>query len=326
MKALHITEQNRYEIIDIQLPEPEDDQVTVQIEIVSTCPRWDIHMMGGKDMFDAGRRPDYPLLPGFPGHEAAGTVVAAGNKVRTLKVGDRVAALEHIGGNGAYAQYLNYREQELIKLPDGIEWKQAVSFELLKCVLIGLLQFGNITGKSMLVSGLGPAGMLAVQAAKLLGASNVTAVEINRDRIELVNRLGIGTAKHPDELGEERFDLGYDCVGASASVQRLLEQVDSHLMIFGVLKGEVRYGQHLWLKGTILESYKYRRFGEEDKALLIDLVLNKGLNTECLQTHHVPFYRYDETIELLKKQEAIKVYAYPKTDFVDSLTEDEHAS
>jgi len=318
LKALQIVEQNTFDIIDIPLPEPQQDQVTVRIEIVSTCPRWDLHMMGGKDMFDASKRPDYPLLPGFPGHEAAGTVVAVGSEIRSLKVGDRVAALEHIGGIGAYAQYLNYREQEIIKLPDGLDLKQAVSFELLKCVLIGLLQFGDLTGKSMLVSGLGPAGMLAVQAARLLGASRVTAVDINRERIELVNRLGIGTAKHPDELGDERFDLGYDCVGASASVQRLLESVDSHLVIFGVLKGEVRYGDHLWLKGTKLESYRYRRFTEQDRALLLDLVLNKGLNTECLQTHHVPLYRYRETIELLQKQEAIKVYAYPQTDFTAS--------
>ncbi|WP_256758863.1 alcohol dehydrogenase catalytic domain-containing protein [Cohnella sp. WQ 127256] len=295
--------------------------MTVQIEIVSTCPRWDMSMMGGKDMFDASKQPEYPLLPGFPGHEMAGTVIAVGSKVQSLKVGDRVAALEHLIGNGAYAEYLNYHTHELIKLPDAVEWKQAVSFELLKCVLIGLLQFGDLTGKSMLVSGLGPAGMLAMQAARLMGASNVTAVDINRERIAYVNDLGIGLAKHSDDLGEERFDLGYDCVGASASVQSLLERIDSHLVIFGVLKGEVRYGGHLWFKGIKLESYQYRKFGEADQALLLDLVVNKGLNTECLQTHHVPLYRYQETIDLLVKQEAIKVYSYPTTDFVKSTEE-----
>ncbi|MBB6670025.1 zinc-dependent alcohol dehydrogenase [Cohnella nanjingensis] len=318
MKALQITGEDAFGIVDIPQPAPRDDQVTVRIEIVSTCPRWDMNMMGGKDMFDASRKPDYPLPPGWPGHEMAGTVTAVGAGVQGLRVGDRVAALDHLSANGAYAEYLNYREDELIKLPDAVGWKQAVSFELLKCVLIGLLQFGDVTGKSMLVSGLGPAGMLALQAARLLGASRVTAVDINRDRIALVNRLGLGRAVHTEELGEERFDLGYDCVGAAASVQQVLERVDSHLVIFGVLKGEVKYGDHLWFKGTRLESYRYRKFGEQDQALLLDLVVNKGLNTECLQTHHVPFYRYRETIALLRSQEAIKVFAYPATDFVPS--------
>jgi len=195
-----------------------------------------------------------------------------------------------------------------------VSWKQAVSFELLKCVLIGLLQFGEIKGKSMLVSGLGPAGMLALQAARLLGASRVVAVDINHERIRYVNGLGIGEAMHTEALGDERFDLGYDCVGAAASVQSLLERVDSHLVIFGVLKGTVQYSDKLWFKGTRLESYRYRRFGTEDQELLLDLVVNKGLNTECLQTHHVPLSRYEETISLLQSQQAIKVYSFPQTD------------
>ncbi|UVI29626.1 zinc-dependent alcohol dehydrogenase [Paenibacillus spongiae] len=314
MKALQIVGKETFEIIDVPQPVPQDDQVTVRIEIVSTCPRWDMSMMAGKDMFVANREVEYPLPPGFPGHEMAGTVTAVGANVRSLKVGDRVAALEHLAGNGSYAEYLNYREDELIKLPDNVSWKQAVSFELLKCVMIGLLQFDDLKGKSMLVSGLGPAGLLAIQAARLLGA-NVTAVDINKDRIAYVNKLGIGNAVHAEELGDQRFELGYDCVGASASVQSLLDRVDKHLIVFGVLKGEVRYGEHLWFLGTRLESYRYRKFGQEDQALLLDLVANRGLNTECLQTHHVPLRNYAETVALLRRQEAIKVYAFPPADF-----------
>jgi len=316
MKALQILGVHSFDIVDVELAKPREDQATVQIEIVSTCPRWDMHMMGGKDMMDASKSPEYPLPPGWPGHEMAGTVVAVGSQVNGLKVGDRVAALEHIGGYGAYAQFLNYKEDELIVLPDSISWKQAVSFELLKCVLIGLRQFGDLQGRSMLISGLGPAGMLALQAAKLLGASDVTAVDINRDRVRFVNELQLGTAIHSDDLGDTRFDMGYDCVGAAASVQYVLDRVDDHVVIFGVLKGEVHYGANLWLKGTKLESYRYRRFDATDRELLLDLVGNRNLNTECLQTHHIPFYRYGETVDLLSRQEAIKVYAFPAVDFV----------
>ncbi|WJH32643.1 alcohol dehydrogenase catalytic domain-containing protein [Paenibacillus sp. CC-CFT747] len=314
MKSLQIVGKGKYTIVDTGPITPQDDEISVCIHIVSTCPRWDISMMSGKDMFDPAKEPEYPLPLGFPGHEMAGTVTAVGSKVTDFKVGDRVAALEHLINPGAYAQSLNYREHELIKLQDEVTWKQAVSFELLKCVLIGLLQFGDIQGKSMLVSGLGPAGILALQAAKLLGASRVVAVDINIERINYVNGLGIGEARHTEDLGEERFDLGYDCVGAAASVQSVLERIDHHLVIFGVLKGEVRYTDKLWFKGTRLESYRYRRFGKEDQALLLDLVVNKGLNTECLQTHHVPLSRYEETISLLQSQQAIKVYSYPQTD------------
>jgi len=315
MKALQIMGPGRFTIVDTEVPELKDHEILVEIEVVATCPRWDMNMMAGRDMFDYAKSPEYPLVPGWPGHEAAGVVRAVGSGVRGFQVGDRVAALEHIEGNGAYAQYLIYREHELIKLPDSISFMQAVSFELLKCVMIGLSQFGDLRGKSVVVSGLGPAGMLAIQAAKIWGAAEVVGIDVNEQRIRYVRELGIGQVVHADELGDRRFDLGYDCVGAAPSVQNLLRIVDRHVVIFGVLKGTLQYEEHLWFKGLKLESYRYRRFDERDRELLIDAVANKGLNTECLQTHHVPFTRYDEAVKLLTSQEAIKVHFYPGRDF-----------
>ncbi|RAV20705.1 zinc-dependent alcohol dehydrogenase [Paenibacillus contaminans] len=315
MKALQINGPGQYSIIETELPSLEDHQLLVEIKVVSTCPRWDMNMMAGRDMFNYAVSPEYPLPPGFPGHEMAGVVIAAGSGVRSFSPGDRVAALEHIVPNGAYAQFASYREEQLIKLPDSISFKQASSFELLKCVIIGMLQFGDLRGKSMLISGLGPAGILAIQAARLWGASKVVGIDINEERVRFVRENGLGEACLSNELGEQRFDLGYDCVGAAPSVQHVLNHVNDHVVIFGVLKGEVKYPEHLWAKGTKLESYKYRPVGVRDHELLIDLVANKGLDMECLQTHHVPFTRYEEAVELLKKQEAIKVFFYPETDF-----------
>lgn len=314
MKALQVTGKGAYSIIDIPIPVPQDHEIVVQIEIVATCPRWDMNMLGGRDMFDYSKTPEYPLTPGWPGHEAAGVVVAAGKGVTQYQVGDRVAALEHVMGTGAYAEYICYKEHEAIKLPDHISFKQATSFELLKCVMIGLSQFGDLRGKSVLVSGLGPAGMLAVQAAKIWGASKVVGIDINQARIDEVNKLGIGTAMHANDIEPCSFDLGYDCVGAAASVQGLMQATRSHVVIFGVLKGTLQYEEHLWGRGMKLESYQYRRFTDRDRELLLDAVGNQGLNTTCIQTHHVPFTRYEEAVQLLQSQEAIKVYFHPGKD------------
>src|SRR5690554_6603756 len=161
MKIMQITGKEAYRIYETEIPQPRDHEVLVQIEIVTTCPRWDMNMMDGRDMFDYAKTPNYPLLPGQPGHEAAGVVKAVGSNVTAYKVGDRVAALEHLNGNGAYAEYLCYQEHEILKLPDSISFKQAAPIELLKCVMIGLSQFGDLRGRSIIVSGLGPAGILA---------------------------------------------------------------------------------------------------------------------------------------------------------------------
>ncbi|MBB6734508.1 zinc-dependent alcohol dehydrogenase [Cohnella zeiphila] len=315
MKALQIIGKNDYRIVDLEVPAIGDHEVLVEIRIVSTCPRWDLNMMGGRDMFRLDSEPAYPLPPGWPGHEMAGFVAAVGRGVKELRIGDRVAALNHIEGNGAYAQYLAYREEELIKLPDEISFEQAASFELLQCVVTGLLQFSDLKGKSILVSGLGPAGILAVQAAKLWGASRVVGIDMNEERLAFVREKGWCEAVHVKDLGDLRFDLGYDCVGDAASVQNVLDHTDDHVVIFGVLRGEVKYGAQLWFKGTRLESYRYQPLGKKERKLLLDLVVHKGLDTQVLQSVHGSFARYREAVDLLRNQQAIKVYFYPQTDF-----------
>ncbi|QGQ94228.1 hypothetical protein EHS13_04560 [Paenibacillus psychroresistens] len=323
MKALQILGKDAFTIIDTKIPKVKDFQVLVELKIVSTCPRWDINMLGGRNMFDYSLAPAYPLQYGFPGHEMAGVVKTIGSGIRSLKVGDRVAALEHNGdAPGAYSQYVCFREEDLLKLPDAISYKQAVSFELLKCVMIGMQQFGDIKGKSILISGLGPAGILAIQMAKLWGASRVVGMDLSEERVQFVNDLGIGEAKLVSDQLEEKFDLGYDCVGAAPSVQNVMSFVRDHVVIFGVLRGELRYSDQLWFSGFKLESYRYRPTTPRDHALLIDLVANKRLNMECIQTYHGSFVKYDEAVQLLREQKAIKVYFYPETDFEPAAEEE----
>ena len=96
-----------------------------------------------------------------------------------------------------------------------------------------------------------------------------------------------------------------------------MNTVIAFVVIFGVLKGTVNYPEHLWFKGTKLESYRGRLFNKRDCELLLDLVAAKGLDVQCLQTVRGSFARYEETIELLRNQQAVKVYFYPQTDFAE---------
>ncbi|WP_308638382.1 alcohol dehydrogenase catalytic domain-containing protein [Paenibacillus silvisoli] len=314
MKAVQITGVNQFEIVEVPVPQIKDDQLLVRINLVSTCPRWDLNMMGGKDMFNLTRQPDYPLPPGFPGHEAVGVVEAVGASVQGFATGDRVVALEHVSpGYGAYAQFMAYRENDLLKLPDHISDKKAVSSELLKCVMYGLDQFGSMQGKTMLIAGLGPAGILALQLASLWGAK-VTAIDVSRERVDFVNGLSLNAeAVHADDLGaERRFDLGYDCVGYAASVQNVLNRTDEHVVIFGVLRGSVTYPESYWFKGTRLESYRYHPVMKRDRLLLLDALGRPAFNTECLQTEQLSFRDYARGVELLKAQQAIKICFNPQ--------------
>lgn len=318
LKALQITSPGNYSIINVDLPSVGESDILVKIKTVATCSRWDINMFTGHDMFDAHSSPDYPLPPGFPGHEATGYIHAVGSRVRGFKVGDRVVALEHVPGNGAYAEYMCYKCKDLMKLPESISFKQATSFELLKSIVIGMQQFESLLGKSILISGLGPAGLLAMQVAKSWGASNVVGVDLSEKRLDFARNLQIGEVCHLEDLGERQFEMGFDCDGSALSVQNVLDHVSDHSIVFGISAGDVVYRGEWWGKGRRLETYNIRPFNQRDCDLMVDLVVNKGLNTECLYTHRIPFSRYTDVIDTLVHQDGIKVLFYPGIDLAQS--------
>ena len=81
MKALVLTEANKFELQDIAVPSYGDDEVLIKIQACGICGS-DVHGMDGS----TGRRQP----PVIMGHEAAGTIEAVGANVDGLSAGDRV--------------------------------------------------------------------------------------------------------------------------------------------------------------------------------------------------------------------------------------------
>src|SRR6478735_915828 len=85
MRASVLLAKGRVETLEVPIPTVGDDQVLVKIEPVGVCGS-DVHY------FRDGRIGDFVLAkPMILGHEAAGTIVAAGSAVPADRVGQRVA-------------------------------------------------------------------------------------------------------------------------------------------------------------------------------------------------------------------------------------------
>lgn len=321
MKALQLIKPGEPVIVDIAVPPVGDDEMLVRVEAVTTCPRWDILMYEGTDVLDLTKSPDYPLPAGWPGHEIAGVVVETGTKVCKFQPGDRIAAhwvKVYTEGESGYAEYAKFREDEIVPLPDHVSFEEAAPFELLKCVVRGMNQFGGeegIRGKSIAVAGLGPAGLLAMQLARIWGASRVVGADVSEKRIAYARERGVGEVVHADELKDQEVDLGYDCVGFSSSVQNLIRATRRHVVVFGVLHGEVKITDEHWLRGFKLECFDSTPLTEAELDLAMDAAANRGLDTKLIITHHGKLADYREAIRMLKQQEAIKVCFFPASEF-----------
>jgi L-iditol 2-dehydrogenase len=213
-------EEVRVEETDI--PEVGPGEVLAKIGAALTC---------GTD-FKLFRRGHALLVKNLPspfGHEMAGTIVAMGSGVKNFKIGDRVVAansspcdhcfyclkgqrnlcenLEFL--NGAYAEYIRIPsrivEKNLYKIPDRLSFKEAALTEPLACI-VHCLDLQRISaGDSVCIIGSGPAGLLFVQMAKMLGA-RVICVARNPEKLEVAKRLGaddVLSTLHTSDLKKE---------------------------------------------------------------------------------------------------------------------------
>lgn len=320
MKILQIMAPGEVAWCDAPIPQPKAGEVLVKVAAITTCPHWDLHLMSGEPMFPGVPLP-YPYTPGQPGHEMAGEVVALGADVTELAVGDRVAAWCDGGARrqGCYAQYVPALAENLLKVPADLSLEAVTSLELAMCVQVSfdqLQRLDAVQGKRVGVSGLGPAGLIAVQMARAYGAAQVTAIDPLPERRALAVDLRADAALAPDDsqwlTGNSdpfKLDTAVDCTGLKVAVEFLMQQTQAVVALFGVLRDEVTFGWPHWRRGLKLLGYERHNRAAAERAL--QLIQQGKLDLTPLATHTLPLTRYAEGVDLLRTKAAIKVRFLP---------------
>ncbi|PYX91258.1 MAG: NADPH:quinone reductase, partial [Acidobacteria bacterium] len=115
MKAIQIKQfggPEVMELVELPVPQPKPNEAVVKIAAA------------GVNFIDVyNREGRYKVaLPAVLGQEAAGVATAVGKDVTAVKPGDRVA---YTGVLGAYAEYAAVPADRLVKIPEGVEERQA---------------------------------------------------------------------------------------------------------------------------------------------------------------------------------------------------------
>jgi NADPH2:quinone reductase len=141
----------------------------------------------------AGRYQMKPTVPFVPGSDAAGVVLAIGDGVTSVRVGDRVACSDWHGG---MAERMVAPERSVLKLPDGVDFEIGATVRY----AYGTARYALVTraqlraGETVFVSGAGGGvGMAAVEIARQLGAT-VIAGTSSAARGEAARRQGAAHA------------------------------------------------------------------------------------------------------------------------------------
>lgn len=176
-KAAVLTAPQKVNIKEIDLPEPGDGEVRIQLEGSGVCAS-NIPMWEGRDWFN------YPVTPGEPGHEGWGIIEAVGKNVKELKEGDRVTALTY----KAYATHDIAKEESVVKLPKKLAGKPFPG-EPLGCAMNIFNRSDIQKGQKVAIVGSGFLGTLLVQLAKSAGAE-VIAVSRREFSLETAKKAG----------------------------------------------------------------------------------------------------------------------------------------
>jgi NADPH2:quinone reductase len=189
-------------------------------------------------------------LPFVPGSEVAGVVVEIGEGVEGVSVGDRVVSLV---GEGAYAEYALASSQALIPIPDDLDFDTAAAIPLQGLTAYHVLKTsGQLKeGESVLVhAAAGGVGTLAVQMAKLMGASPVIATASSQEKLDLAKDLGADVLidyteedwpeKVREATGGNGADVVLEMVGGDF-VQKNLRCMNAwgRMVVFGAASGDL---------------------------------------------------------------------------------------
>lgn len=146
------------------------------------------------------------------GHEPIGTVVAVGDEVKKVKIGDRVSGL--YSGNTEYAVV---NEADVFALPEELSDSDAI-LEPLSCLISAVSKVRiQVIGDRVAVVGCGYMGCGAISLLKTRGAY-VVAVDLRRECLEDAKRFGADEVYTPDELpahymDEPGKDIGFQSAG-----------------------------------------------------------------------------------------------------------------
>ncbi len=331
------------ELVEVDVPKPGPGEVLIRVLATTICGT-DLHIYEWNEWAQSRIK-----TPQIMGHEVAGEVVEVGQGVDNLEVGDYISAETHIvcgkcyqcrTGNyhvcqntkifgvdmdGVFAEYAIVPAQNAWKNPKGMPLEYASLQEPLGNAVDTVLA-GPIAGKSTLITGAGPLGLLGITVAKASGAYPVIVSEPSEFRRKLAEKVGADYIINPfeeDVVKEVRditdgngVDVFLEFSGAPKALEQGLQVVTpggrvsllglfprdvtvdfNNLIIFKSLTIHGITGRHLWNTWYTVSR----------------LIQSGKLNLEPVLTHRYKgFDKFEEAFELMRAGKTGKVVFFPQ--------------
>ncbi|NOU94056.1 alcohol dehydrogenase catalytic domain-containing protein [Paenibacillus sp. LMG 31456] len=336
-------------IKEVKRPAPGPYEALIKVYCIGVCGS-DIHY------YEHGKIGRYVVdRPIILGHELAGEVIQIGDKVTNVTIGDRVAVEPGVtcgrcnyckSGrynlcpevifmatppvDGAWAEYVAIRSDFLFKLPEGMSYEEGALLEPLS-VGFHAMKRGRVgPSDRVLILGLGPIGLLGIQAAKLFGVTEIIASDIVPFRREMALKLGATAVINPLEgnmseqlsllTGGDGIDVIIESSGNTQAISDTIRLVNrgGRIVYIGLPTAEQIPMDMNLLIDSELDVYGVFRYANTYPAA-IQALKNSDIDLRHTITHKFALEDIQKAIDVAttQKDKSIKVMVYPIREDVE---------
>jgi threonine 3-dehydrogenase len=325
------------EIQQVPVPAIGPTDILVRVEAASVCGT-DLHIYNWDPW--AQNRVKAPLIPG---HEFCGVVERAGDAVTAVQAGDFVSAEMHVAcgkclqcrtgeqhicrnlkiigvdTDGAFAEFVKIPESNIWKLDASLPRAWGSLLDPLGNAVHTVLA-GEIATKSVAIVGCGPIGLFAIAVAKLCGAAEVFAIEVNPYRRGLAAKMGADVVLDPSDgdaaakillaTGGGGVDVLLEMSGHQDGIRtgfRVL-RTGGRASLLGIPAREIsiNLAEDIIFKGATVQGINGRKMFET--WFQMEALLKSGkLDLDPVISHTMPLREFSKAMDLLKSGEASKI-------------------
>lgn len=332
------------ELIETEVPRPGPRDVLIRVTAASICGT-DVHIYRWDTWSQHRIRP--PLILG---HEFAGEIVAVGEEVDGLEVGQPVSAEGHIVDHtcaacragqphlcrnarvigidrpGAFAEYVCVPAENVwVNAPD-VPPEIAALQDPFGNAVHAVYTF-DLAGRSVLVSGCGPIGLMAIPVARVAGARIIIATDLNEQRLALARRMGADVTLNPQQeevvarvqelTGGDGVDVVLEMSGAPSAIRAALEALRPGGQVAALgLTGDaitLDWNELVVIKGATVQGIYGRRIWDTWHRMRA-LLQTGAVDLSPLITHRLPLEAYEQAFQLLMHpgdEMVAKIMLYP---------------
>lgn len=329
------------EICEREPTHPGPGEIRLKVSAAGIC---------GTDMqiyYWAPRMARRMTLPRTLGHEACGIIDAVGTDVSSPRIGDFVSLESHvfcgtcrqcrlgnanlcmnttypgINFDGGFAEYVTVPARIAWVNPPDLPVPVAAMMEPFGISVHATLAGSGVAGKTVLVNGCGPIGLMNIATARALGALKIIACDLNPLRLTIAAEMGADRCVNAadedlraivaDMTGGGGVDVGVEYSGSEAGFNAVFDCLSKggDFRLVGAPPKTIPVDFTQWLlKCPSMQNIHGRRIWDSWQCAA-ELVAAGAVDLGPINSHELPIAEGARGFELIREGKAVKPLIIP---------------